>query len=92
MPVAVVSPYAKPHYVSHVVDDHTSILRFIELRFGLPALTNRDVQRRSHARYVRLLDAHFPTPPVLPTAVVDPAQLAACPAPASAAPLALSAH
>ena len=36
------SPYAKPHYVSHVVDDHTSILRFIETRYGLPSLTARD--------------------------------------------------
>jgi len=37
-----VSPYAKPHYVSHVVDDHTSILRFLEAKFELPALTKRD--------------------------------------------------
>ena len=42
VPVAVISPYSKPHFVSHVVDDHTSILRFIEYRFGLPSLTNRD--------------------------------------------------
>ena len=42
VPVAVISPYAKPHYVSHVVDDHTSILRFIETRYGLPSLTARD--------------------------------------------------
>jgi phospholipase C len=42
VPVVVVSPYAKHHYVSHVVDDHTSILRFIETRYGLPSLTARD--------------------------------------------------
>ena len=36
------SPFAKPHYVSHTVYDHTSILRFIEKRFGLPTLTDRD--------------------------------------------------
>jgi phospholipase C len=42
VPVVVMSPYAKPHYVSHVVDDHTSILRFIETRYGLPSLTARD--------------------------------------------------
>jgi phospholipase C len=42
VPLAVISPYARPHYVSHVVQDHTSITRFIETVFGLPALTSRD--------------------------------------------------
>src|SRR2546427_167776 len=41
VPVAVVSPYAKQHFVSHNVHDHTSILHFIETRYGLPSLTNR---------------------------------------------------
>jgi phospholipase C len=42
LPFVVLSPYAKPHYVSHNVFDHTSVLRFIEARFGLPAMTKRD--------------------------------------------------
>ena len=42
VPLAVVSPYARPHYVSHVAQDHTAITRFIEVVFGLPALTARD--------------------------------------------------
>jgi len=42
VPAVVVSPFSKSHYVSHVVHDHTSILRFIETRFGLPSLTARD--------------------------------------------------
>jgi phospholipase C len=42
VPAVVVSPFAKRHFVSHRVHDHTSILRFIERRFGLPALTQRD--------------------------------------------------
>jgi phospholipase C len=42
VPLMVVSPYAKRHFVSHVVHSHTSLLRFIESKFGLPALTNRD--------------------------------------------------
>ena len=54
VPVVVVSPYAKPHYVSHVVYDHTSILRFIETRFGLPAAHPPRRQRRPDARHVRL--------------------------------------
>ena len=42
VPTIVISPYAKKHFVSHTVYDHTSILHFIETRFGLPTLTNRD--------------------------------------------------
>ncbi len=42
VPLIVVSPWARRHYVSHEVHEHTSILRFIELLFDLPALTARD--------------------------------------------------
>jgi len=79
VPVAVVSPYAKQHYVSHVTDDHTSILRFIELRFGLPALTNRDVNADPMLDMFDFSNPQFTSPPPLPTAVIDPARLAACP-------------
>jgi phospholipase C len=33
VPFIVISPFAKPHYVSHMVGDHTSMLAFIEQRF-----------------------------------------------------------
>ncbi len=42
VPLVVVSPFARRHFVSHVVHEHTSILRFIEALYGLPALTARD--------------------------------------------------
>ena len=42
VPAVVVSPYARPHYVSGVVRDHTAILKFIERKWNLPALTWRD--------------------------------------------------
>lgn len=42
VPLVAISPWAKPHYVSHVAHDHTAITRFIEAVFGLPALTARD--------------------------------------------------
>jgi phospholipase C len=42
VPFMLVSPYARRHFVSHRTFDHTSLLRFIEARFGLPALTRRD--------------------------------------------------
>lgn len=42
VPLVAISPWAKAHYVSHVVNDHTAITRFIEALFDLPALTSRD--------------------------------------------------
>jgi phospholipase C len=42
VPLIVVSPWARPHQVSHAVHDHTSIVRFIELLHDLPALSDRD--------------------------------------------------
>jgi phospholipase C len=33
VPFVAVSPFAKPHYVSHAVSDHTSLLALIEKRF-----------------------------------------------------------
>ncbi|HKA29054.1 MAG TPA: alkaline phosphatase family protein [Candidatus Binatia bacterium] len=42
LPLIAVSPFAKPHYVSHVIGSHTSLLALIERRFSLPSLTARD--------------------------------------------------
>jgi phospholipase C len=42
VPLVAISRWAKPHYVSHVPHDHTSVMRFIETIFDLPALTGRD--------------------------------------------------
>jgi phospholipase C len=38
VPLIVVSPYAKPAYISHVTHDFGSILKFIEGTFGLPVV------------------------------------------------------
>jgi phospholipase C len=42
VPLLVVSPYAKRGYVSHVMHDFGSILRFIEEKFGLQSLGYAD--------------------------------------------------
>jgi phospholipase C len=67
VPTVIVSPYARRDYVSHVVHDHTSILKLIETKWNLPALTYRD----AHAD--NLLDSidfeskpAFMEPPTLP--------------------------
>ncbi len=44
VPLIIVSPYAKAHYVSHHMHDFGSILRFIEETFGLPSLGYADAR------------------------------------------------
>jgi phospholipase C len=42
VPFIVVSPWVKANYVSHTPMDNTAILKMIESRFNVPALTARD--------------------------------------------------
>ena len=42
VPLLIISPYAKNGYVSHTQYELSSVLKFIEERFGLPPLTARD--------------------------------------------------
>jgi phospholipase C len=42
VPMIIISPYAKPGYISHTLYTFESVARFIEERFSLPALTDRD--------------------------------------------------
>jgi phospholipase C len=42
VPSLIVSPYAPKKTVTHATIDHTSILKFIEWRWGLPPLSVRD--------------------------------------------------
>lgn len=78
VPLIVVSPYARPHFVSHAVYDHTSITRFIETRFKLAALTRRDANADPLTDLFDFRKPSFATPPPLPTPTVDPQKLADC--------------
>jgi len=67
VPAVIVSPYARPDYVSTRTRDHTSVLKLIETKWNLPSLTRRDYQADD------LLDCldftqppAFLVPPVLP--------------------------
>jgi phospholipase C len=42
VPLLVISPYALAGHVDRTLGEHTSILRFVEANWGLPALTGRD--------------------------------------------------
>lgn len=48
VPFLVVSPFAKPHYVSHTISDHTSLLAFIEERFLSDAASGTGSGSRLH--------------------------------------------
>ena len=78
VPAVVVSPYARRRYVSHRVYDHTSILRFIETRFDLPALTRRDANADAMLRMFKFSRPAYATPPTLPAATIDSAKFVAC--------------
>jgi phospholipase C len=78
VPAVVVSPFSRPHFVSHDVFDHTSILRFVEERFGLPALTKRDAAADPMTDLFNFERPAFLHPPTLRPAVINQAQLAAC--------------
>lgn len=49
VPCTIVSPYAKPKYVSHVRSSHVSLVAFTERLFGLPPSPNPDAARRTTA-------------------------------------------
>jgi phospholipase C len=42
VPLLIISPFAREGQVSHTVYEHSSILKFVETRYGLPPLTARD--------------------------------------------------
>jgi phospholipase C len=79
VPFIVVSPYARAHYASHLVHDHSSITRFIETRFGLPALTGRDANALPPMEMFDFQNPPFMTPPsITATTTVPPAILSQC--------------
>jgi phospholipase C len=65
VPLFVVSPWARANYVSRIVQDHTSILAFIEHKWNLPALTLRDANAHPMTDYFDFRKPAFLKPPKL---------------------------
>jgi len=63
LPFFVASPFAKKGYVSHTPADLTAILRFIEERFNLPALTKRDAAQPDMREFFDFNNPPWLTPP-----------------------------
>jgi phospholipase C len=67
VPTVVASPYSRPHGVTNVVHDHTSVLATIQAKWNLPAMTFRDANANT---VLDFLDTSKP-------ALLDPPMLAA---------------
>ncbi len=63
LPMLVVSPFTKKNYVSHTVTDYTAILKFIETRFNLQPLTQRDAAQMDMTEFFDFQNAPWATPP-----------------------------
>ena len=81
VPLIVISPFAKKSFVSHQVRDYTAILKLIESRFGLPALTKRDAAQADMGEFFDFVNVPWATPPSPPTQVRTGKCSLAAPAP-----------
>jgi phospholipase C len=68
-PLLVMSPFARKKYVAHEVYDHTSILKMVEDRWGLPSLSTRDAGANSLANVLDFTQEprsapQYPVPPI----------------------------
>ena len=63
VPLIVISPYAKKNYVSHTIADTTAILKLIEARFNVPALTARDAAQMDMTEFFDFSNPPWMTPP-----------------------------
>jgi phospholipase C len=72
LPLVVVSPFTKKNFVSHKVMDYTAMLKLIEERFNLPALTARDFAQPSMANeFFDFNAAPWKTPPTPPNQLTN---------------------
>jgi phospholipase C len=78
VPFALVSPWARRNHVSHAVYDHTSILKLVETKWNLPALTYRDANASAPLDMLDLRRPSFaePRPLAQPLTDTDPSSLA----------------
>ena len=65
-PMILVSPFVKPHYISHTPMESTSIWKFIETRFGMAPLTQRDATANDMTEYFDFASPPRLTLPSLP--------------------------
>jgi phospholipase C len=82
VPTLIVSPFSRGGYVNSDVFDHTSLLRLLETRFGVPIPNLTSWRRHTVGDLTSTLDLGAPdvSVPTLPAAPIDSPTLAqACP-------------
>jgi len=69
VPLVVISPFTKPHFVSNTPADFTAMLKFIETRFNLQPLTKRDAAQPDMQEFFDWTSPNLKpgTPPAQPT-------------------------
>ncbi|HEY0565906.1 MAG TPA: alkaline phosphatase family protein, partial [Terriglobales bacterium] len=72
LPFIAVSPFVKPHYVSHVPRDTTAILKFIETRFAVTPLTRRDAAQDDMTEMFDFANPAWLVPPASVLNTVQP--------------------
>jgi phospholipase C len=78
VPFIVVSPFAKKGFVSHKTYDHASIVRFIQAKFRVPALTARDANSDIPTDMFDFANPPFATPPTIAEPTVDQTEVDYC--------------
>jgi len=78
VPLILVSPWVKRGYVSHVVTSHASLLRLVQARFELPALTRRDANTTPPFDMFDFNSSPRLDVPDLPTPRVEPSRRKNC--------------
>ncbi len=71
VPTVIVSPYARPDFVTSELYDHTSVLKLVEQKWNLPPLTRRDAAAKAPLDALDFSQAPtFLTPPDLPAPAI----------------------
>ena len=69
IPNFIASPFSRKNFVSHTPMDYTAYLKFIETRWSLPALTQRDASMPTMEEFFDFSGAPWATPPTPPSQV-----------------------
>jgi phospholipase C len=71
LPNAIISPFTRRHYVSHIPMDHTAIIKFVENRFigGAAHLTARDGAQPNLLDFFDFTNVPWASPPTPPSPV-----------------------
>ena len=78
VPLIIVSPWSRRGYVSHAPSSHTSLLRLVQARFDLPALTRRDANAVPPYDMLDLVSPPRLDIPELPEPHIEPSRRKSC--------------